>query len=601
MNKIKRIMNKWIRIFNDVKLKYKLAIVYILVVIIPFFLFFTILDARVKNLLMTNLEFSASNGFEQTFTLLSYKMHNIEKAVTTIATNDTIREIISKDPTDISIGMQLVDMTKMRQFIENFENKYDITKIRLYVNEDYIYSNENINFFSIDSIQNTKWYQYIIENKKNNYFLPSHYLENPDEENLALVKVILNPNDYRIIESIVRADFNKQDMLDTISNAKALENSIVMIYNNDKELVLTPDYELLNKYNISIGQLYNYPSNGNKFSTLNQGSDTFLIQTRNINNSDWYLASIIPKNEIIKKVTSQYNSLWLILISVLLLIYVFINLISLTITNRIHKLIYNIKEINNGYFHEIQGEDSKDEIGVLTRNYNYMVNRLNHLMEEKYKSGQQLKMSELKALQAQINPHFLYNTLEMINWLVKRDRTEDIITVTTALSNLYKISLNRGEDLISIRDELLHVESYIKIQNMRFNNKLNYITEIDESLLEYNIPKLILQPIVENSIFHGILEKDDQCGTIMIKLYSPMEDFICLEVRDDGVGIPEDKLDTLLSTKESPGKEGSQYGLKNIYMRLKLMSDDNNLVFTSQVGKGTTVKVLIKKLTAFSK
>ena len=240
-------------------------------------------------------------------------------------------------------------------------------------------------------------------------------------------------------------------------------------------------------------------------------------------------------------------------------------------------------------------------IGVLTRNYNYMVNRLNHLMEEKYKSGQQLKMSELKALQAQINPHFLYNTLEMINWLVKRDRTEDIITVTTALSNLYKISLNRGEDLISIRDELLHVESYIKIQNMRFDNKLNYIAEIDESLLEYNIPKLILQPIVENSIFHGILEKDDQCGTIMIKLYSPMEDFICLEVRDDGVGIPEDKFDTLLSTKESPGKEGSQYGLKNIYMRLKLMSDDNNLVFTSQVGKGTTVKVLIKKLTAFSK
>lgn len=136
---------------------------------------------------------------------------------------------------------------------------------------------------------------------------------------------------------------------------------------------------------------------------------------------------------------------------------------------------------------------------------------------------------------------------------------------------------------------------------MRFDNKLNYIAEIDESLLEYNIPKLILQPIVENSIFHGILEKDDQCGTIMIKLYSPMEDFICLEVRDDGVGIPEDKLDTLLSTKESPGKEGSQYGLKNIYMRLKLMSDDNNLVFTSQVGKGTTVKVLIKKLTAFSK
>lgn len=583
-------------LFNDIKLKYKLAIVYILVVIIPFFLFFTVLDARVKNLLMTNLEFSASNAFEQTFTLLSYKMYNIEKAVTAIATNDTIRNIISKDPSEYSIGMQLVDMDEMRHILKNFEDKHDVTKIRLYVNKNYIYSSENVNFFSINSVLDTKWYRYIIKNRKNCCFLPSHYLEEPNEENLALVKVILNPNDYSIIESIVRADFSKKDMLDTIANAKALENSIVLIYNDNKELVITSDYELLDKYDINVDILHNYHLHENGFVKFNHGTDSFLIRIQNINNSGWYLASIIPKNEIIKKVTSQYNSLWLVLITVLLLIYVFINLISFTITKRIDKLIYNMRKVNNGRFHEIKGEHSKDEIGILTRNYNYMVNRLNDLMEEKYRSGQQLKMAELKALQAQINPHFLYNTLEMINWLVKSGRTNDIIDITTALSKFYKISLSKGEDLITVRDELLHVESYVRIQNMRFDNKLNFITHIDESLLEYYVPKLILQPIVENSIFHGILEKDEQYGTITIKLYSPMDDFICLEVNDDGIGIPSNKLNALLSTDESSSKRGSRYGLKNIYMRLKLMSEDNDLIFSSEVGKGTTVKLLIRKL-----
>src|SRR5690606_3684658 len=120
--------------------------------------------------------------------------------------------------------------------------------------------------------------------------------------------------------------------------------------------------------------------------------------------------------------------------------------------------------------------------------YNYMIKQLNALMEEKYKSGQLLKASELKALQAQINPHFLYNTLEMINWMVKSGHSDEIITVTTSLSNLYKISLSRGEDLITIRDEFIHVRSYLDIQNMRFDNNITLIFEIDESLLHYKIP-----------------------------------------------------------------------------------------------------------------
>lgn len=595
MHRVKRIYHTFISKFNDIKLKYKLAIVYILVVIIPFFGFFSIIDNRVKNLLKDNLRFSASNSYEQTFTFLSYKMHNIQKAINTIASNDTIRTIISKDINEYPIGEQRVDMDKIRQLIKGFEDKHDIIKIRLYVNGDYIYSNEHINIFDINSIIDTHWYNAIMNENNDNCFLPSFYLQESNEENLAYAKIIFNPNDYTVVESIVRADFSRKDMLDTILKANAFKNSITLIYNEKQELVLVSDEKLYKKYNISINSIHNETLSSNEFNKIIQNDKILLTQVRNIGNSNWYLATIIPENEIIKEVNSQYNFLWLSLLFVLIFIYIFINLISFTITRRIDKLISNMEEVRNGNFHVIEEENSKDEIGILTANYNYMIKQLNALMEEKYKSGQLLKASELKALQAQINPHFLYNTLEMINWMVKSGHSDEIITVTTSLSNLYKISLSRGEDLITIRDEFIHVRSYLDIQNMRFDNNITLIFEIDESLLYYKIPKIILQPLVENSIFHGILEKSEPSGTITIKLYA-LDEFIYFEIIDDGVGIPKEKLAKLPSGEYSSDKGGSNYGIKNIYMRLKLLSDENDLIFSSKVGYGTTVKIKIKKL-----
>lgn len=583
-------LNKFVTLFNNIKLKYKLAIVYVVVVIFPFCVFFSVIDTHVKNVLRENLSFSASNSYEQALTFLSYKLYNIRKAANVIACNETIRTILSKKVAQYSAGQQLLDMEKLLQILKGFEDKNDIIKARLYVKSQFLYSNENKNIFNLNSVLHTKWYNEVIQ--KGESFFPSHYLENDNKEILSFGKTILNSDDYTIVESVVRVDFDKEDILDIILKANAFKNSVTFVYNEKNELVLVSNRDLYENFNVDISYLHSRFSRKNGFNKFVQDNHTFLVQTRNIENSDWYMATIIPENDIVNEVNAQYNFLWLAMTFILIIIYIFVNLTSFTITRRIDKLIDNMNDVKKGKFAIIDNENANDEIGILTQNYNYMIRQLNILMEEKYKAGQQLKASEFKALQAQINPHFLYNTLEMINWLAKRQRTNDILTVTSALSNLYKISLSKGEDLITIQDELLHVESYIKIQNMRFDNKINLITEIDKSLLNYKIPKIILQPLVENSIFHGILEKEEQSGTIIIKVYSS-NNHICLEVIDDGVGIPEEKLNTILLNDNISSKSGSHYGLKNIFMRLKLMSEDNNLIISSKKGVGTKVKILI--------
>lgn len=592
MNKTEMFLNKFINYFNNIKLKYKLAIVYVFVVIVPFCVFFSIIDTHVKNLLRENLNFSASNSYEQALTFLSYKLYNIKKAANVIASNETIRTILSKKIDQYTVGEQLVDMEKILQILKGFEDKHDIIKVRIYVKDELLYSNENKNIFNLNSILHTKWYNEVIQ--KGSRFFPSHYLKNDEEKILTFVKTILNSNDYTIAESVVRVDFDKNDILRIILKANAFKNSLTFIYNEKNELVVVSDKDLYQNFGIPISELHNRFSKENGFKKFVHNKNIFLVQTSNIQNSNWYLATIIPENDIVNEVNKQYNFLWFAMIFVLTIIYIFINVVSFTITRRIDRLIDNMKDVRKGKLTIIDNENSRDEIGILTQNYNYMIRRLNVLMEEKYRAGQQLKASEFRALQAQINPHFLYNTLEMINWLAKRQRTNDILTVTSALSSLYKISLSRGEDLISIQDELLHVESYVKIQNMRFDNKINLVTEVDQSLLHYKIPKIILQPLVENSIFHGILEKDDQSGTIIIKVY-PLNNYICLEVIDDGVGISKENLDKIFSNHNVSSKKGSHYGIRNILMRLKLISDENDLIISSKPGVGTSVKIIISK------
>ncbi len=198
----------------------------------------------------------------------------------------------------------------------------------------------------------------------------------------------------------------------------------------------------------------------------------------------------------------------------------------------------------------------------------------------------------MKALQAQINPHFLYNMLDMINWLAQSGQQEKVSAAIQTLSKFYKLTLSKKNITIPIGEELRHVSLYVMLQNMRFENKIEFIVDVPDEIMEYEIPKLVLQPIVENSILHGIFERESKAGNIVIMAWTENGDII-FTVSDTGMGIRPERLKTILDgTEES--EHGSNIGIYNTHMRLKyLYGEKYGLHFESNYGQGTEVQVRI--------
>ncbi len=260
--------------------------------------------------------------------------------------------------------------------------------------------------------------------------------------------------------------------------------------------------------------------------------------------------------------------------------------------SRIKALIIQMRKAGRGDFQVTTIPSSQDEIGELIKNYQNMLSTIAASNDEQYRLGKEIKTLELRALQAQINPHFLYNTLDLINWMSVKHTAPEIGEVTIALSRFYKLSLSKGEEMVTIRSELEHVKAYVQIQNMRFEDGIRLIIDVPEQLLDYRILKIALQPIVENAIIHGILEKEEETGTIAIR-GERTADVICLYVQDDGVGMTEETM-ALLLVGSAPSVSQSGYGLKNVNERLRIHYGDKfGLAFQSASGEGTTVIIRI--------
>ncbi|MFN2135593.1 MAG: histidine kinase [Candidatus Promineifilaceae bacterium] len=241
--------------------------------------------------------------------------------------------------------------------------------------------------------------------------------------------------------------------------------------------------------------------------------------------------------------------------------------------------------------------DNVDEITELGLSFNLMIAQIRDLLNAKMQEQENLKKAELKALQAQINPHFLYNTLDTIVWMAEANKTEQVIEIVRALSSFFRIALSRGEDWIPLRQELEHVRSYLTIQQMRYRDILAYEINVDDQLLDSNILKLTLQPLVENALYHGIKSKRDG-GKIVVTVRHGEQDNVVLEVRDDGVGFTPYKLaqirDMLSGQADRIRMKEGGFGLDNVNKRIMLYyGPQYGLSIDSHYRGGTLVTVTI--------
>lgn len=270
--------------------------------------------------------------------------------------------------------------------------------------------------------------------------------------------------------------------------------------------------------------------------------------------------------------------------------------LSRSIYTPIKKLHDVTTTITKNDLQALMTSDNVDEITELGMSFNIMIGKIKELLDSKIKEQENLKKAELRALQAQINPHFLYNTLDTIIWMAESKKTDQVVKIVTALSSFFRISLSKGMDWITIGEEVERIKSYLTIQKMRYHDILDFKIEVDRDVAENTILKLILQPLVENALYHGIKNKR-QGGTISVRARRRGEDEVLLEVEDDGIGFTPQKLAQLrteLNDDSGDIKMESGYGIGNVNNRIRLYyGRQYGLSIESEYSSGTCVTLVI--------
>ena len=576
--------------YNDLSMRYKLCIQYLLLILVPFMTFILINNYISKKDLETQAFYSSRQSFEQGRSFLEYKIDTVNTYMTVLSINDKLQDILQKDPAVYKdqFGIWGFDINEIRrQFIISRPNS-DISNISMYLNASIASIGETDDIIKISHITNTDWYKNI--ESENNTFI----WFNDGSKTVSAARKILNANKMQSSLGIIRVDI-PQDVFSSVLNHVAFfpSSRVYLIDNNGNILdESTNTHSINNSFTVNIIKT-NSPDQliSGLWGKYNLNKEDYLVGIQSVKGADLYLVIYIPYNEILASQSKAIKQMLLItlLIAPFTLPLAFIGAYSAT--ERIRKLISNMKIIKQGNFNVGILPSGKDEIGELTRTFNSMVTEIAMLLDEKYELGKEIKSMELKALQAQINPHFLYNTLDLIYWKAMWVNEKNIPELVRTLTQFYKLSLSKGEDIVSLENEIEHVKAYVYIQNARFKNGITLNVDIPETIYSCKIPKITLQPIVENSIIHGILERKGGKGRIKITGCSS-ENKTIIEVTDDGVGIPYEKLISITETDCQNPSNG--YGIRNINKRIKLLyGEEYGLSYTSQQGIGATVSIIL--------
>ena len=341
-------------------------------------------------------------------------------------------------------------------------------------------------------------------------------------------------------------------------------------------------------------QLAKAVENYYKSTKLEQEYDgNYLIQ---VSQENYNLESFVLVSQSLLTATqkSLIRTLLIIMAAMLLAITTIVLFLSQWLTKPVEEMSSTITQIKNGETQlRVRPVGWSQELTTLGTEFNEMLDRMQVMAQEELQHKMLVERTEYKMLQAQINPHFLYNTMDMINWLAQQGRTEEVSRAVQSLSRFYKLTLSRKQSISTISHEAEHVDIYIQIQNMRYHDSIAFVSDIPDELMEYQIPKLTLQPIIENSVLHGILETDDKTGTIVLTGWLEDSDIVLL-ISDDGVGISSDRLSTLLSGEGTSSSGGTNIAVYNTHRRLQILyGPDYGLKYSSNPGQGTEVEIRI--------
>lgn len=525
------------------------------------------------------LIYALNQGYSQVYQAVGDKLSGIHNISTLFAVNDMASPALRFDDKEMDVAEQLMLFENINSYAYGLEMAMDSSNIVFYIEDGYAVVNTQSNRYRpLTDAYGARWYQSLRENNGR----PVWVLLDGSGKNgsyVAIARELWNPDDYSQTVGIL-AIMTKQNNLESMLR-NAYEEQVLYLEAADGTLLASnlPEEELP-RLSIQERNVDDREFRG----ILLDGVPCYARSCR-IDGSNVYLVSVVPRHAIRKSIGALDGNMGMMFVGVSLLVLLVMATMLKSITGRLKLLKEQMLLIREGNICKMEEGPSRDEIGQLIGNYNVMVDRVEGLLRKQYTLGQEKVQAELRALQSQINPHFLYNTLDMINWMSQKKESENIRSVVQAMSRFYRLTLSKGKDIVSIRDEVEMCEAYMEIQKRRYKGRICYEVEVDEDILDCLIPKITLQPFLENAIIHGISEKADGRGMVILNGW--MEDGrITLSVTDDGEGMSQ-------KDKEK-SHQGSHYGLSNIEHRLELFFGECILVqIESSPGIGTCVIINI--------
>lgn len=547
-------------------------------------------------------DYSMEQSVSQAISFTESYLRNMTYLANMVEDNGVIQNTLSAD----GFGEE---RPYMEQWLEYYElnkefNSYEISnsiyRFCLYVPDEVMYAGNQYYFDGVSRLKERSDYvdlRYAL-NTGEDYVAISRERDGVDQQDtsqmVTLYHRIASKKEKEEELGICSISVSAKYFQDIMKNANITSEGLVYLMSENGRMITSSNSSILQKMQ-KKGILLNYGAEL-FMEKKKEGQKEYYITRQNVDGASWQMILIIPENEY----EDQYRFLWLsaalMLGSMIAVIVLMSYLLSGYYVGRLKKLNVEMTGLESGNLNaNLPITTEEDEIEEIYHNFNGMVQEVQRLMQEHYQLGKEVKMTEVRALQAQINPHFLYNTLDLINWISMDYGAEEIGTLTWNLARLYRLSLNHGKSLISIGEEVEHVEVYVNIENYHFDNAISLEVDVPEELKSYACLNIILQPFVENAIVHGIAEKPD-IESCEIRICARREEQdIVFSVQDDGPGV--DVKEMQKETQQDIRTAQHGYGVRNINFRLKLCFGEKYGVTYLESEKGTHVEIKIPVMT----
>ena len=457
----------------------------------------------------------------------------------------------------------------IRSVLENVANSHrEVAGIFIATKED-LYVSTGMSRISRDPFQNERWYREASENPEEIQLISvvtgRNIVTNRSysiDDVFSLAKAVQDPETGEVL-GVILLDIRHDIIQSSINGVTIGEKGFVFVMDQEDNIVYTPVNGIVYRVNPKWVKAME------PMSVQIQGG-SYQIRSELSPYTGWRTVGVFSMDEVMSSVNTIVYILFTCVIISLVLVVIVSFKFSRTLTNPIFKLKRLMKQAESGDLTVRFNFEHNDEIGELGQSFNHMIARIDQLIQMVYVEQENKRTAEMKSLQEQIKPHFLYNTLDTISWMARDYDAEDIVRLVDALTNMFRIGLSHGKDIITVKEEITHVSNYLYIQKIRYKDKLNYVIHVDESLYAIEVPKLILQPLVENAIYHGVKAKRGG-GTITITGVPEGENLV-FTVQDNGAGMPQEKVEELnrRMSERSVLDEQKSFGLFYIRERIQL-------------------------------